>query len=176
MNFSFYKNPIIRFLINVFVIYILWYSVYNLWLHPQETIDLWVIDLTINISKGLLEKLGYVVFTGGDRLIGIDGTGGLWIGDNCNGIALFALFAGFIIAYTGKIKHKIIYIIVGILGIELLNILRVVILAILDTYSRTWTEFNHTYTFTFIIYAFIFMLWMIWVNKFSKTSIKTNLE
>ena len=174
MNFYFYKNPIIRFLINVFALYILWYCIYNLWLHPQQKIDLWVIDFTISISKWLLEKLGYVVFSGGDRLIGIDGTGGLWIGDNCNGIALFALFTGFIIAYTGKFKHKIIYIISGIIGIELLNIIRVMVLAILDTFSRTWTEFNHTYTFTFIIYAFIFMLWMIWVNKFSKTIINSS--
>ncbi|MEO6902808.1 MAG: archaeosortase/exosortase family protein [Bacteroidia bacterium] len=174
MNLSFYKNPIIRFLINVFIFYIGWYCVYNLWLHPQQKIDLWVIDFTITISKWLLIKLGYVVFSGGDRLIGIDGTGGLWIGDNCNGIALFALFAGFIAAYNGKFNHKVIYIILGIIGIELLNVLRVVILAILDTYSRTWTEFNHTYTFTFIIYAFIFLLWMLWVNKFSKITINTS--
>ena len=175
MNFVFYKNPVIRFLINVFVLYIVWYCIYNLWLHPQQTIDLWVIDFTIHISKWILESLGYIIFTGADRLIGIDGTGGLWIGDNCNGIALFALFAGFIIAYRGKIAHKIIYIFLGIVGIEFLNILRVVALAILDTYSRTWTEFNHTYTFTFFIYAFIFMLWMLWVNKFSNTSLNTDL-
>ncbi len=161
------KNPTVRFLISIFILYIFWYCIYNLWLHPLEIVDLVVIDITIAISKWILELMNYTVFTGVERVIGVDGTGGLWIGDNCNGIALFALFAGFIIAYRGKIKNKIIFIILGILSLELLNVFRVTGLAILDTHSRTWTEFNHTYTFNIIIYAYIFMLWMMWVNKFA---------
>lgn len=174
MNFHFLKNPIVKFLIKIFVLYILWYCIYNLWLHPNQTVDMFVIDTTISISKWILELFGYVVFTGVERVIGVDGTGGLWIGDNCNGIALFALFAGFIIAYKGDVKHKMIYILLGILSIELLNVIRIVTLAILDTHSRAWTEFNHTYTFTIIIYAYIFMLWMIWVNRFSNKKAAKN--
>lgn len=166
------KNPITRFLFFLLSFYLGWYLIYNLWIHPNETTDLFVIDITIFISKWLLELFGYLVFTGVERVIGVDGTGGLWIGDNCNGIALFALFAGFIIAYKGKIKYKIIYILFGIISIEFLNIFRVVALAILDTHSRAWTEFNHTYTFTIIIYGYIFLLWMIWVNKISDGKLK----
>ena len=168
MNFSFLKNPVVRFLLLVFSLYILWYLVYNLWLHPDERLDLFVIDITVSLSKNILEALGYTVYTGADRLIGIDGASGLWIGDNCNGIILFSLFAWFIIAYKGKVKYKLIYIPLGILSIQLINVLRVVVLAIIDTHSRSWTEFNHTYTFTIFIYGYIFLLWMIWVNRFSE--------
>jgi exosortase family protein XrtF len=167
MTLAFIKNPIVRFLVSILLLLLLWYCLYNLWLHPNETLDLFVIDKTLSASKWILELLGYSVYTGVDRLIGVDGASGLWMGDNCNAISLFAQFSGFIIAYPGKIKFKVPYIIMGILSIEVLNIIRVVTLAILDTKSRAWTEFNHTYTFTIIIYAFIFMLWMIWVNKFS---------
>lgn len=41
------------------------------------------------------KKLGFPVFAGNNptiRTIGIDGTNGLWIGDPCNGLSLFALF------------------------------------------------------------------------------------
>lgn len=168
MNFNALKNPIVRFLVIVFALYLLWYLVYNLWLHPAEHLDLFVIDITISMSKWVLETMGYTVYTGADRLIGIDGASGLWIGDNCNGIVLFSLFAGFIIAYKGKIKYKLIYIPIGIVLIQLLNVVRVIILAILDTHSRAWTEFNHTYTFTIVLYGFIFGLWMLWVNKFAE--------
>jgi exosortase family protein XrtF len=167
MNLHILKKPINRFLLLILAFYLGWYLIYNLWLHPAETLDLFVIDVTVAVSKKILELLGYTVFTGSDRLIGIDGTGGLWIGDNCNGIALFALFTGFIIAYPGNWKKKLYYIPIGIILIELMNILRVVLLAILDTHSRAWTEFNHTYTFTIVIYGFIFLMWMIWVNKVS---------
>jgi exosortase family protein XrtF len=173
MNFLFLKNPIIRFFLSVLAVYIGWYLLYNLWLHPEGTIDLFVIDITVAASKWILELLGYAVFTGSDRLIGIDGTGGLWIGDNCNGIALFALFTGFIIAYPGNWKRKLVFIPAGILLIELFNIFRVVSLAILDTHSRAWTEFNHTYTFTIVIYGLIFLLWMLWVNRVSDKSISS---
>lgn len=168
MNFSFLKNPVVRFLLLVFSLYIGWFLIYDLWLHPNERMDLFVIDMTILVSKWILELLGYAVYTGADRLIGVDGASGLWIGDNCNGIALFALFSWFVIAYKGKLKYKLIFIPLGIITIQLLNILRVVVLAIIDTYSRAWTEFNHTYTFTIVIYGYIFFLWMIWVNRFSE--------
>jgi len=171
---SVFKQPVTRFLIYLLSFYLGWYLVYNLWLHPQETLDMYVIDTTIAISKWILEACGYLVFTGVERVIGVDGTGGLWIGDNCNGIALFALFTGFIVAYPGNWKRKIVFIITGILLIQLLNVLRVVCLAILDTHSRTWTEFNHTYTFTVIIYGFIFWLWMLWANKFSGASLRSS--
>ena len=166
---SLLKNPVVRFLLTILVLYILWYLIYDLWLHPNETIDLWVIDLTIFLSRFILEHLGYTVFTGAERLIGVDGTGGLWIGDNCNGITLFARFAIFILAYRGLIRTKIIFVFLGILSLELLNVIRVTVLAILDTHSRTWTEFNHTYTFNILIYAYIFSLWMLWVNKYAVT-------
>jgi exosortase family protein XrtF len=167
MRFQFLKNPIYRFLLLLLVCYLAWYLLYELWLHPQGTLDMMVIDFTIVLSKFILELLGYAVFTGTERVIGVDGTGGLWIGDNCNAIALFALFAGFIISFPGSWKKKLLYIPIGIVIIEILNVLRVVALAMLDTYSRKWTEFNHTYTFTIIIYGCIFLLWIIWVNRFS---------
>jgi len=169
---SIFKQPVARFLLFLLSFYFGWYLIYNLWIHPAETADMYVIDATIAVSKKILQAFGYVVFTGEERVIGVDGTGGLWIGDNCNGIALFALFTGLIIAYPGNWKRKILFIITGILMIQLLNVLRVVCLAILDTHSRTWTEFNHTYTFTVIIYGCIFLLWMLWVNKYSGASLK----
>lgn len=161
------KNPVIKFLIYLFLFYFIWYIIYEFIIHPWGKIDIGVINLTISISKFILESLGYVVFTGVERVIGVDGTGGLWIGDNCNAISLFALFTGFIIVYPGSWKIKVLFIPIGILIIQLLNVARVVGLAILDTYSRTWTEFNHTYTFTICIYGVIFLLWIYWVNKFS---------
>lgn len=162
------KNPTIRFLIIVFGLYTSWYILYELVIQPLQFVDMFVINTTISISKWILELFNYTVFTGTERVIGVDGTGGLWIGDNCNGITLFALFTWFIVAYKGKIKYKIPYILFGIISIELLNVGRIVGLAILDTISRAWTEFNHTYTFTIIIYGYIFLLWMIWVNRFSE--------
>ena len=167
MLLSFLKKPVPRFLLTVLALYLLFYFIYNFWIHPNQTVDLFVVDSTIFLSRLILESMGHVVFTGSERVIGVDGTGGLWIGDNCNGITLFILFAVFIMAYKGNLKTKFIFITLGILSLQLLNVLRVVGLAILDTHSRAWTEFNHTYTFNILIYGYIFFLWMLWVNKYA---------
>lgn len=159
-------SPIYRFLISFAALSVLWYVLYKFILSPYTGIDMFVVDTTLSFSKSILTSLGHNAFIEG-RTIRIAGTGGLWVGDNCNAISLFALFTGFILSFPGQQKSKYWYIPLGILLIFLLNCLRMVILAILDVYSRDWTEFNHTYTFTILIYGFIFFLWMFWVNKYS---------
>lgn len=166
------SNPIAKFLSIALFLYIIWYVIYESFIKPNQVLDLFVVDNTIYFSQKILNKLGYQTFTRGyDRLIGIDGTNGLWIGDKCNGIELFSLFAIFIIAYPGNFWKKIIFIPSGILIIHSLNILRVIGLAIVQLNFPEWTEFNHTYIFNVIIYGIIFLLWIIWINRFSTQQI-----
>ena len=162
-----WNEPIVRFLAVGFALYISWLAIYEWWIHPLHWVDELVINNTIVCSRMILGWLGYVTEIDGERLMRIPGTPGLFIGDSCNGIALFALFSIFIVAFPGQLISKIIFIPVRIAAIHFLNILRVVLLAIIETYSYSWTEFNHTYTFTILIYAFIFGMWLFWINKYS---------
>lgn len=168
------REPIVQFLAFGLILYLSWFALYEWWIHPMEWVDNAVIGNTLNLSQKILGWMGYVTETSGNRIMGIKGTPGLFIGDSCNGISLFALYSIFIIAFPGKIISKIIFIPAGILVIHFLNVLRVVVLAIVETYSYEWTEFNHTYTFTLIIYGFIFMMWLFWINKFSGLKRKTS--
>lgn len=172
------QQPIVRFLLFFAGLYVLWFLVYDLWLHPEESLDEWIIQWTIYISEHVLQLFGYTIYTDGGRVIAVAGTSGLYVGDSCNSITLVALFSGFIIAWPGIIKRKIIYILLGSFFIFTLNVIRIMVLCILETYSRAYTEFNHTYTFTFLMYAFIFLLWYLWVEKYSgiKTSEKKDAE
>lgn len=173
MNLSFLKQPLNRFLVFSLILYIIWKLLYDLVLQPYTNIDLNLIQFTIRVSKFFLEAMGYEVFMSLPRLIGIDGTSGLLIGDPCDGMELFGLFTIFIIAFPGPPLKKMFFIPIGILCILSLNIFRVIGLAIVQLHtSREWTEFNHTYTFTILIYGCIFLLWMYWVKKFSGISFK----
>ena len=160
-------EPIARFLLFGLLLYLGWLTLYEFWIHPAGIIDKLVIDNTLHISQKILGAMGYVSERSGNRLLKIQGTPGLFIGDSCNGISLFSLYSIFIIAFPGKILSKIIFVLLGILVIHVLNVVRVITLAVIETYSYEWTEFNHTYTFTILIYAFIFFMWLFWINKFS---------
>jgi exosortase family protein XrtF len=168
MQFSvtFFKKPLYRFLLSALGIYILWYVLYELWLHPKEYLDVWIIKRTLGSALTILKFLGYQTFSGSDRLMGIDGTNGLWMGDNCDSTELIALFTGFILAFPGSWGKKTWFIPTGIVIIFFTNVLRMVALAILQkNVSSKWLEFNHTYTFTIIVYGVIFLLWIWWVKK-----------
>jgi exosortase family protein XrtF len=169
---SFFKNPLYRFLLSAVVFYMAWYLIYELWLHPYDAIDLWIVEKTMKSAQYILNLMGFVTFQYRVRLIGIDGTGGLWMGDNCDSIELCGIFMGFIIAFPGFWKHKLWYIPMGIVLITMLNVLRVVALAIIQKYfSKDILEFNHSYTFTILVYGFIFLLWYIWIKKIAKSNI-----
>ena len=164
-------RSLLLFLGTALLLYVIWYILYELWLHPQGHLDHAVIDNTIWAATGLLKALGYGVAAEG-RIIAIEGTEGLYIGDPCNGVDLFALFSGFILAFPGPWQHKLWYLPVGILAIHLLNILRVVALSLILVYAPMTLEFNHTYTFTFLVYGFIFLGWIVFANRFGLLRLK----
>ncbi len=170
---KFYKeNIVLQFVVKAIMLYIAWFLIYELWLHPQGIIDRLMIDNLISGSAKILKLMGYTLIpfppeSETIRTIGIDGTHGLWIGDPCNGLTIFALFTGFIVSFPGKIKDKLWFIPLGLISIHILNIIRIVALCILLRYDATSLEFNHTYTFTLIVYSYVFLLWIIWINKFS---------
>lgn len=147
-------------------LYLLWYLIYDNWLLKDGWIDHFLIDHLVKSTSFILELLGYNVFMYADA-VGIDGTHGVLIGAPCNGLSLFALFAGFIIIFPGKWVYKLVFIPLGIVLIHVINVLRLVGLALVVLYHPTSLEFNHKYTFTVIVYIFVFVMWMIWVKKFS---------
>ncbi|HYG52238.1 MAG TPA: archaeosortase/exosortase family protein [Flavobacteriales bacterium] len=159
-------SPVYRFVFLFALLSICWYLLYNFLLKPYTGLDMAQVHITAATTQWMLETLGHTTFVKG-RELWIAGTSGLWIGDNCNAIPLFALFSGFIISFPGNIKSKAWFIPLGIVLIFLFNCIRIALLAISELHSRAWTEFNHTYTFTIIIYGFIFLLWIYWVNRHS---------
>lgn len=170
------QNAFIKFILTAGLLYLFLYIVYQFIVKRYTYYDQKFIGSIIQTANFFLKNIGYNTFTVlQDRdyqVIGIDGSNGVWVGSNCNAITLFSLFSVFIIAYPGKTKTKLWFIPMGIIFIHFLNIIRVIALVLIANYAPQFLNFNHTYTFTFLIYAFIFMLWMIWVNKYSRVDSK----
>jgi exosortase/archaeosortase family protein len=103
----------------------------------------------------------------------MEGSVGVIVGPPCNGLALFALFIAFMLSFPGPIKHKLWYIPAGIIAIHVINVLRVLALVALVNWKEEWLEFNHDYTFTILVYLFVFFLWYLWIKKFSPLNSST---
>lgn len=156
-----------RFLLTAAGLYLLWFFGYEQWLHPLGHLDE---ALSLNIastSAAALRALGWAGSAAG-RLVSVGEQRAVFVGDPCNGMVLYALFAGFVVAFPGGgWRRKLPFIVGGVLLIYLLNVLRVGALALNHIYSRGTVDFNHHYTFTFVVYGCIFLLWMLWVRRYA---------
>ncbi len=96
--------------------------------------------------------------------------------EGCNGVNVIILFVSFVIAFSGKIKATLLYIIGGSLLIYILNLIRIALLCVLMYHFPKQQHFLHGVFFPLFIYGVVFMLWLIWIRKFSlyaKTAIKS---
>lgn len=170
---SFLKNPFFRFIVVGSAIYLSWYFLYEYYLKPYTRFDDYIIDSLVRIAEGELKLLGYTItdyasIDGPLRgHVGIEGSKGVTIGAPCDGFVLLALFLAFVVAFPGPWKHRVWFIPLGLTSIHLFNSMRVAALAVIVHINEDWLAFNHDYTFTLIVYAFVFLLWWIWVQKFS---------
>jgi len=170
---NFFSNPFLRFLAVSVSLYVSWYVFYEFHLHTHTSFDKIVIDTLVRWAEFTLRTLGYVTtdYSSTDVLfrehIGIAGSKGVTIGAPCDGVVLYALFIFFVMAFPGPLRHKAWFIPLGALAVFYLNVLRIVGLAMIMNINEDWLAFNHDYTFTIVVYAFVFLLWMVWVQKFS---------
>lgn len=89
--------------------------------------------------------------------------------EGCNSISIIILFLAFMIAFAGEWKRTTFYIFAGSVLIYSVNLIRIVILSV-GLYHYPWRrEILHTVIFPLIIYGIVFLLWMVWVRRFTKS-------
>lgn len=161
-----------RFLLIGFLGYLAWHLLYTFYLREHTLLDEVVIQTLVVMAEGTMKALGWELLelfeVGAWRnRIGLAGGGGLVVGTSCDGVALFALFAIFVMAYPGDWKRKVWFIPLGIVAIHVANYIRVMGLMLIQRYTPEALDFNHHYTFTVFVYAIIFGLWYLWAMKLS---------
>lgn len=166
-------RPSFLFLGKFLAIYFVFNIIYGIYVesygNKADGITWWVSGQTTSI----LHSLGYdagtrahdidpkvVLLNGGDIVVNLF--------EGCNGINIMILFMAFIIAFSGKIKDMLWFIPAGFLFIHLANLARIVLLYWVYEDKPDYMYFTHKYLFTAVIYGAIFLLWIIWVLKFSK--------
>lgn len=87
--------------------------------------------------------------------------------EGCNALSVMILFVSFIIAFTGKWKTTLLFILSGLLIIHVFNVLRIALLSMAVYHFPQHQDFLHSVVFPLFIYGVVFILWIIWVNKFS---------
>jgi exosortase family protein XrtF len=174
-----YKS-VIRFIITFLVVYGVLSITYKLYLDYSENSRYYpdyLTNLVAKQSESLIEAIGYDTKIEAHpnessmKLI-INNKFVARVIEGCNSVSVIILFVSFIIAFAGKWKTTLFYLLVGSVLIYIINLIRIVILSV-GLYHYPWRrEILHTVIFPLIIYGFVFLLWMFWVNRFANNSIK----
>lgn len=171
-----YKKSII-FLSKFFVTYFLFFAVYAYYLkssqHKEGVFQCAPLTTEVaNQTTSVLTFLGYkVTSVQHDKEMSVK----LLVNDlyvarvieGCNSISIIILFIAFIVAFSGPKLATVVYAIVGSVIIYGINILRIAFLTIMLYKYPNQQMVLHNLVFPAIIYGTTFMLWVIWVHKFS---------
>ncbi|MEQ8554274.1 MAG: archaeosortase/exosortase family protein [Cyclobacteriaceae bacterium] len=157
------------------IVFVLWVVGYHGFIRPNGRLDHWFSMKVVEFTKNGISILGYNTAYGinpdgkgiNPRYIFVDGTPVLSVADGCNGVELIALFIGFFIIFPGNWRSKTVFILLGSIGVFLLNVIREMALAFNYMYFRQSFDLNHKYTFVLIVYGLIFIVWRYWLNNYS---------
>lgn len=169
------KKYWLRFLISAILLFSFIYLFYTV-IRQNTVINDWYVD-TLNsfatilliASKYFTELFGFEVVTYGKSIRIIDGfkAASIYLDRGCMGRNVMLGFAALIAVFPGKFIHKLWYIPMGLLIIIFINILRISGLAITAYCCPQYSDINHHFIFKIVAWAVIFVLWVIWFNKFS---------
>lgn len=171
-----HKN-IIFFLIKFFVTYFILFAIYSFYLEnsQQKDKDFKSASITKKVADQTVDVLtffGYNVETvQHDKEVSmkliIEGEYTARVIEGCNSISVIILFMAFVVAFSGSIKATVLYLLFGSIFIYVINVLRISLLTVMIYKHPNQIGVLHDIIFPGIIYGTVFLLWVIWVNKFS---------
>ncbi len=168
-------KPVVRFIITFLSVYIVLAVAYKLYLDYSDGSKYYPDYLTNTVAKqsqDILNTFGYetVIEAHTDEptmKIIIRDKYVARVVEGCNSISIIILFISFIIAFSGKFKITLFYLLAGSTLLYVVNLIRIAILSV-GLFHYPWRrEILHVVIFPAIIYGMVFLLWMFWVNRFS---------
>lgn len=165
-------HPLYKFVATGLIIIAVWFIFYHFFRNSRFIHSFYEIvtqNLTtslLSISQVFLNLFGFETEVFG-KVVRISGTSGVYLDRGCLGRNLMGLFAGFILAYPGRIKHKIWYVPLGLVVITFLNVLRIAGLAYVVYCCPEYLDVNHHVIFKYTVYFFIFLMWYFWIKNYS---------
>jgi len=119
-------------------------------------------NMLVQITAFLLKPFGIVEGTRGP-IIDLKGIT-LNVRFGCNGLEAFVIYAVAIISFPVATAKKLWGILVGLVIIQLLNIIRILALGMSGVYFKTYFEYIHIYVAQGIMIALALVLFLVWLH------------
>lgn len=171
------QRNIVLFLVKFFATYFILFVLYSYYLQKtQDKEDFFsCAPITTTVAKQtttVLNLFGYKAsYVQHDKEMSVklilNGNYTARVIEGCNSFSIIILFLAFIVAFPGSLKATVLYSIAGSFLIYGINILRIAFLTVMLYKFPNEQMFLHNLVFPAIIYGTTFLLWVLWVHKFS---------
>lgn len=130
----------------------------------------WASELLFHQSCWVLENIFRVDFLTREHVIGVinnnDTYSYIGVAPECTSLKQWLHWLFLMLLFPGPWKHKLWYIPLGLVIIEFINVIRVVGITLCMIPFPDYFDFFHDYFFKTLFYFMIFIMWIIWVEKF----------
>lgn len=168
--------PVIRFIFTFLGSYLLLALLYNLYLQNYQS-STWYPDYLTHLvaiqSESVVDALGYNSeiksgYPEATMHLMVEGKFVARIIEGCNAASIIILFVSFMLAFFGKLKATLSFILAGVVIIYVINLLRIALMAIGIYEYPQHAHFLHTIAFPLVIYGSVFLLWVLWIVIYAK--------
>ena len=165
LSFSWLKKESLEKKIRVLIPLIFLYIILVSFIYHYFEFKYWTHFLFVS-AQWILKLIGYAATVSGSYLIGANGT--IYMANGCLGFKTMLLFASLVYLTGNDRKSMWCYILGGVLFLNLVNIIRFVLLFIhIQKNGGYVLSIDLHDLYDYIIYTFVFILWVIWFEKFS---------
>jgi exosortase/archaeosortase family protein len=141
-------------------------GIYIEWLDKYFNYVRWLRNLLLYGSKLIVELLGYTATIKNAYNVQINNTNSVVLVYNCLGYGVISYWIAFIVTNNGSIKFKLIWLMAGIIGITLSNMIRIAVILI-AVYSKWKLSFNieHHAFYNILSYGIIILLSLTYLKQ-----------
>ena len=152
-------------------LYLIWVAVdYSPFTQSVYRLFDWASTLLFDQSCWVLEHVFHVDLITHEHAIGVINTNDTYsfinVAPECTSLKQWLHWLFLMLLFPGPWKHKLWYIPLGLVIIEWINVFRVVGITLCMIPFPDHFDFFHDYFFKTLFYFFIFIMWVIWVEKF----------
>lgn len=87
--------------------------------------------------------------------------------NGCNGLEAILIFACGILAFPAPWRSKVVGLLLGFLGIQLFNVVRIVALYYTGVFKPAWFSTAHVLVWQSLVILFAVSMWILWVQRYA---------
>lgn len=166
-------NNSLKYLVCIVAVYAAWKLFYYFASSPSygfnSVWNLWMLQLGVVYAKAsvwVLNLFGVASLAKDASIYLVDSFKTVLVKEHCLAIPAMVIFTGSILFFPGNRLNKLWFIPLGLVGIALINLFRLVFVAIAFQYFPTSVfNFNHSVLYVILTYSLIFAMIVWWMNR-----------